>query len=130
MDSRKLARLCRDCADNKKAENIVILDVRRLSSVTDYFLIASGTSEPHLRAIVEEITDSLRRDHGERPRAVDGTVRGGWVVLDFFDVIVHVMRQDVRERYDLESLWGDAARLQPGKPAGAPPKKAARAGRN
>ena len=60
MDSRKLALLCRDFADNKKAENIVILDVRKLSSVTDYFVIASGTSEPHLRAIVEEITDKVR----------------------------------------------------------------------
>jgi ribosome-associated protein len=80
--------------------------------VTDYFVIASGTSEPHLRAIVEEITSQLREEHGVRPRALDGSVHGAWVVLDFFDVIVHVMRADVRERYDLESLWGDAARLK------------------
>ena len=115
MDSKKLAQLCRDFADNKKAENIVILDVRKLSSVTDYFVIASGTSEPHLRAIVEEITGQLREEHGVRPRAMDGSVHGAWVVLDFFDVIVHVMRADVRERYDLESLWGDAARVKPKK---------------
>jgi len=115
MDSRKLALLCREFADNKKAENLVILDVRKISSVTDYFVITSGTSEPHLRAIVEEITDQLRAGHGVRPRAVDGTVHGAWVVLDFFDVIVHVMRQDVRERYDLEGLWGDAAQLKPKK---------------
>ncbi len=115
MDSKRLAQLCRDFADNRKAENIVILDVRDLSSVTDYFVIASGTSEPHLRAIVEEITDRLRDDHGLRPSRTDGTVQGAWVVLDFFDVIVHVMRQDVRERYDLESLWGDAARVKPKK---------------
>jgi ribosome-associated protein len=112
MDSRKLARLCREFADNKKAENIVILDVRELSSVTDYFVIASGMSEPHLRAIVDEITDKLRTEHGVRPRAVDGTVHGAWVVLDFFDVIMHIMRQEARERYDLESLWGDAARVK------------------
>ena len=115
MDSKKLAQLCRDCADNKKAENIVILDVRKLSSVTDYFVIASGTSEPHLRAIVEEITDRLREEHGLRPLRTDGTVHGAWVVMDFFDVIVHVMRADVRERYDLESLWGDAKRVKPKK---------------
>jgi len=108
MDSRKLARLCREFAENKKAEDLVILDVRKLSSVTDYFVIASGTSEPHLRAVVEEISTQLREQHDVRPRAVDGTVHGAWVVLDFFDVIVHVMRQDVRERYDLEGLWGDA----------------------
>lgn len=113
MDSKKLALLCREFADNKKADEIVILDVRKLSSVTDFFVIASGTSEPHLRAILEEIKDRLREDHGIRPRAVDGTAHGTWVVLDFFDVIVHIMRADVRERYDLEGLWGDAPRVKP-----------------
>lgn len=115
MDPRKLARLCRELADNKKAEDIVILDVRKLSSVTDYFVIASGTSEPHLRAIVDEISDKLRDDHGLRPRAVDGTLHAAWIVLDYFDVIVHIMRQDLRERYDLETLWGDAPRLKPAR---------------
>jgi ribosome-associated protein len=112
MDSKKLAQLCRDFADNRKAENTVILDVRDLSSVTDYFVIASGTSEPHLRAIVDEITDRLRDDYDLRPLRKDGSMQGAWVVLDFFDVIVHVMRADARERYDLEGLWGDAARVK------------------
>ena len=112
MDSRKLALLCRELADNKKAEDIVILDVREVSSVTDYFVIASGTSEPHLRAIVDEITDKLRQDHDVRPKAIDGTLHTAWIVLDYFDVIVHVMRTDVRNRYDLETLWGDAPRVR------------------
>src|SRR5438477_5723856 len=112
MDSRKLASLCRELADNKKAEDIVILDVRELSSVTDYFVIASGTSEPHLRAIVDEITEKLRDEHQVRARAMDGTFQTAWIVLDYFDVIVHVMRADVRERYDLETLWGDAPRVK------------------
>jgi ribosome-associated protein len=115
MDSKKLAQLCRDYADNKKAENIVILDVRDLSSVTDYFVIASGTSEPHLRAIVAEITDRLREEHDLRPMRTDGSLQGAWVILDFFDVIVHVMRTDAREHYDLEGLWGDAKRIKPKK---------------
>ena len=119
MDSRKLALLCREFADNKKAENISILDVREVSSVTDYFVIASGTSEPHLRAIVDEITEKLREDHDVRPKAVDGTLQTAWVVLDYFDVIVHVMRHDVRERYDLESLWGDAPRVKTRKRSSA-----------
>jgi len=117
MDSKKLAELCRDYADNKKAENIVVLDVHDLSSVADYFVIASGTSEPHLRAIVDEIVDRLRDDHDIRPIRKDGSVQGSWVVLDFFDVIVHVMRGDARGRYDLESLWGDAARVKTKKRA-------------
>jgi ribosome-associated protein len=112
MDSRKLALLCRTLAENRKAEEIVILDVRELSSVTDYFVLASGTSEPHLRAVVDEITEKLRDEHGLRPRAVDGTFQAAWVVLDYFDVIVHVMRQEVRDRYDLETLWGDAPRVR------------------
>src|SRR5258706_8544869 len=117
MDSKKLALLCREFADNKKAENLTILDLRELSSVTDYFVIASGTSEPHLRAIVDEITENLREEHQLRPRAVDGTLHTGWIVLDYFDVIVHVMRKDVRERYDLETLWGDAPRVKARKRA-------------
>jgi ribosome-associated protein len=112
MESKKLAQLCRELADNKKAENIVVLDVAKLSSVTDYFVVASGTSEPHLRAIVGEITDKLRDEHGIRPNAIEGGKQAGWVVLDFFDVIVHIMRSDVRTQYDLEGLWNDAARLR------------------
>lgn len=110
-----MALLCRELADDKKAEDITVLDVRELSSVTDYFVIASGTSEPHLRAIMDEITDKLREDYDIRPRAIDGTLQTSWVVLDYFDVIVHVMRKDVRERYDLETLWGDAPRVKPRK---------------
>jgi ribosome-associated protein len=113
MDSKKLALLCRELADNKKGEDLIVLDVRKVSSVTDYFVIVSGTSEPHLRAIVNEITDTMRDDHAIRPRTTDGTIHGTWVVLDFFDVIVHIMRADARERYDLEGLWGDAPVLKP-----------------
>ena len=112
MDSRKLAVLCRDLAENRKAENVVVLDVRKISSITDYFVIVSGTSEPHLRAISDEITDKLLDDYGIKPRAVDGTLQTNWLVLDFFDVIVHVMRNEMRERYDLESLWGDAPKVR------------------
>ncbi len=119
MDSRKLALLCRELAENRKAENIVVLDVRKLSSITDYFVIASGTSEPHLRAISDEITDRLRAEQDLRPRAVDGTLQAAWLVLDYFDVIVHIMRADVRERYDLEGFWGDAPRLRPRRKAPA-----------
>ena len=112
MDAKKLALLCRELADNRKAEDLVVLDVRKISSITDYFVIASGTSEPHLRAISEEIMDKLEAEHDLKPRAVDGSLAGGWLVMDFFDVIVHVMRADVRSHYDLEGLWGDAPRVR------------------
>lgn len=116
MDSKKLALLCRELADNKKAENILVLDVRKLSSVTDYFVIASGTSQPHLRAIVEEIAGKLRDDHDLRPARSEGSTGGSWVVMDYFDVIVHVMHAETRARYDLEGLWGDAKQVAPPKP--------------
>jgi ribosome-associated protein len=119
MDSKKLALICRDLAENRKAENVLILDVRKISSVTDYFVVATGTSEPHLRAITDEITDKLHEDYHLRPRAVDGTLQTAWIVLDFFDVIVHIMRKDVREHYNLEGLWGDAPQVKIRKKAKA-----------
>ena len=117
MESKTLALLCRELADNRKAEDIVVMDVHAISSITDYFVIASGTSEPHLRAISQEINERLTEEHGIDPRAMDGRIHNGWLVLDYFDVIVHVMRSEVRKRYDLESLWGDAPKVKPAKAA-------------
>jgi len=100
-----------ELADNRKAENIVALDVRKLTSVADYFIICSGLSEPHLKAIINEIRDHVFKKYGVHPRCMDGMVGTSWVVLDYYDVVVHVMRDDTRQRYDLESFWGDALRL-------------------
>lgn len=125
MDSRQLAQRCRELADDKKAEDIVILDVRKISGITDYFVIASGSSEPHLRAVVEEIRDSIKIECGVAPGAMDGALQTAWVVLDYFDVIVHVMRADERKRYDLEALWKDAPRVRPEEAKAPEPKKAA-----
>jgi len=115
MDSRKLALLCRELADNRKAEDITILDVRKISSITDYFVICTGTSEPHLRAIVDEIQEHLEEEQQISPRGTDGSINTSWVVLDYFDVIVHIMRKDIRDLYKLEDLWGDAPQVKPRK---------------
>ena len=117
MDSKKLALLCRELADEKKAEDLVVINVSDVSSVTDYFVICSGTSEPHVRAIKSEIEDGLLEDHNIRARAIDGDGSSPWQVLDFFDVIVHVMRKDIRAKYDIEGLWGDAPRVKTRKKA-------------
>lgn len=111
MESKQLARICRELAENKKAENVVLLDVHAVSSITDYFVIVTGTSEPHLRAITNEIVDKLRDEHGLRPHGSQGGEQDSWVVLDYFDVMVHVMRPEVRAQYDLEGLWSDAAKV-------------------
>ncbi|MGC8829207.1 MAG: ribosome silencing factor [Verrucomicrobiia bacterium] len=112
LESKKLALLCGELAENKKAEDIVILDVRKLSNVTDYFVIASATTEPHLRAIADEILEKLWEGHGIKPYSIDGERPITWLVIDFIDVIVHIFRSDIRAHYDLEGLWGDAPRVR------------------
>jgi len=124
MTSKQLAQWCAWLADNRKAEGITILDIAELSSVTDFFVIVSGSSEPHLRAIRREITNELKEMFEIGPTAEDGSDHTEWQVLDFFDVIVHIMTPKTRETYDLEGLWKDAPRVTPRKPA-APKKKSA-----
>ena len=111
MESKTLALTCARLAENKKAENIALLDLREISSVADYFVIVTGSNEPHLRAIVDEITNKLRLDHNIRPFSTDGARITPWIVLDFIDVLVHVMNDEFRELYDLENLWGDGEKI-------------------
>ena len=111
MESKLLAQTCARLADNKKAENITLLDLREISSVADYFVIATGTSEPHVRAIWTEVADSIKQQHGVAVGKPEGVRNNKWVVLDYFDVIVHVMIKDIRDEYDLEGLWNDAPQV-------------------
>jgi ribosome-associated protein len=99
-------------AAEKKAEDIVALDLRGISSFTDFFVICSGTSEPHLKAIAGEIHDRLKEDHGVKPLAVDGFPTSQWIVADYSDVVVHIFHAEKRRFYSLEDLWGDAPRLK------------------
>lgn len=107
----QLAKLCREYALDKKAEDVLLLDMRKVSTVTDFLLIASGNSEPHLKAIADTIARRLR-DEGIRPHGLDGFPRSRWVVMDYNDVIVHIFHPEVRQRYALEQLWGDAKRVK------------------
>jgi len=96
---------------NKKAEEIVVLDLREISTFTDFFVICSASSEPQLKAIAGEIEAQLKRDHATRPVAVDGFPASQWIVLDYMQVIVHIFHAEKRAFYSLEDLWGDAPRL-------------------
>jgi ribosome-associated protein len=89
----------------------VVLDLQGISSFTDFFVICSGTSEPHLRAIASSIEGGLKDDHDIRAVSVDGFPASQWIVLDYMQVIVHVFRSEKREFYSLEDLWGDARRV-------------------
>ena len=110
-DARQLAKLCRDIALDKKALDPVLLDVRKVSSVADYFLILSGNSEPHLKAIADEIARRLR-DAGLRTRHHNGYPQSRWVVMDYGDVMIHIFHPEMREHYGLEHLWGDGKRVK------------------
>jgi ribosome-associated protein len=111
LSGAELSLRIADAAGRKKAENIVALDLRGISTLTEFYVICSGSSEPQLKAIVDEIQDVLRTDLGVRARRVDGFPYSQWVVADFGDVIVHVFHESKRHHYALEDLWGDAPRL-------------------
>lgn len=91
----------------KKAEDVVILDVRGLSSVTDYYLVATGTSSPHLKALVVE-TERALEAAGRRCYRRAGTPESQWIVADYVDLVVHIFAPDPRAYYALERLWNDA----------------------
>lgn len=103
--------VCARAAASKKAANLLALDMRGLTTITDYFLIGTADSEPQLKALAEAVREALREELGERPLAEDGYPASQWMVLDCGDVIVHLFRAEPRERYGLESLWKDAPRL-------------------
>ena len=109
-DSETIAFAAARAASDKKAEDIRILDLRKVSSFADYFVICTGNSEPHLKAIGSEIREKLRDDLGLNAHA-DGFPASQWVVLDYNGVIIHVFQRDKRDFYDLESLWRDAPRV-------------------
>lgn len=107
-----LARLCADAALDKKAEDVVILDMRGISSFTDFFVIVSGTSEPQLKAIAGSIRERVREATGQRPTAEDGFPVSQWVIVDYGSVIVHIFHTEKRHVYGLEDLWNDAKRIE------------------
>jgi len=113
----ELAGICARVADDKKGEDIVVLDVRGLSSFTDYFVIVSGRSTRHVQGLAEAIEAELRAKRISSKHS-EGLREGIWVLLDFDDVVVHIFYRDKREFYDLEGLWHDAPRLDPGALSG------------
>ena len=100
-------RAAASAALQRKAEDVTILDVRNLSSATDFFLIATGRSDVQVRAIAEHVIDSAK-SKGVRPEHVEGLDQGRWVLIDYIDHVIHVFHPSVRDFYQLENLWGDA----------------------
>ena len=107
---RKVLR-CAESALDKKAYDLVVLDVELLTTVSSYFIICTGKSDIQVRTICRAVEDGLRRD-GHRPLALEGVNNGQWVLMDYGDVVIHVFFETVRALYNLEDLWTKAARCR------------------
>lgn len=112
LSSLEKVRLCSREALERKTEDLLVLDLARHTSFADYFVIGSGKSSRQVQAIADHIVRRLR-EAGVRPLHIEGEQQGHWILLDYGDVIVHLFYRPVREFYDLESLWTDAARIDP-----------------
>lgn len=111
IDGKELALAVAGYADAKQAEEIVILDLTGISTITDFFVICNGGSLPHLKAIRRGVAEQLLEEHGVKDHSRDGAPESHWMVLDYGDVILHVFHEDKRENYALEELWSDAPRV-------------------
>jgi ribosome-associated protein len=111
MSPERLAQLAASYAADKKAMDLTVLDLRGVSSYTDFFVVCSGNTDRQTKAIHDAIHEGLKKDHGQLPRRVEGTGEARWILMDYFDVVVHVFVPEVREFYRLEQLWGDVPRL-------------------
>ena len=100
-----------ELALERKAHDVVVLDLRGISTATDYFVIAGGTSDVQVKAIADHLVDELKKD-GVRPEHIEGLRGGRWVLLDYVDFVVHVFHPQARDFYQLENLWGDAPKWE------------------
>lgn len=110
--SESLARQLAAVADSKKAEDLVVLDMRGLVAYTDFLAICTARSERQAKAIVDEVRVRVKRETGLLPGGVDGGDDAGWTILDYLDCVLHVFTPEARQRYALEDLWHEAPRLE------------------
>lgn len=111
MDARARALLAAHAAADKKADDVRVLDLREITLIADYFVIASGHNPQQVQAIADHVRERLA-DAGSRPLGVEGYAAARWILLDYGDVVVHVFHADERVYYDLETVWGDAAEVE------------------
>lgn len=111
MQSKERALFCASQILDKKATNVRILDVRKLSSLTDFLVLASGSSDRQVQAAAEAVHQGLKKQHDTMPLGIEGMKEGRWVLIDYGDVMVHVFHEPVRQFYDLDGLWNDAQEI-------------------
>ena len=115
LEGAGLASLIEDYAADKKAIDIVELDLRGVLGYTDYFVICSGNTDRQTKAIHDGIREGLKNDHGLLPRRVEGVNEARWILMDYLDVVVHVFTPEARDFYRLEQLWGEAPKRAVGE---------------
>ena len=111
MTPERLAQLAASYAADKKAIDVVELDLRGVLGYTDYFVVCSGNTDRQTKAIHDAIHQGMKSEHGRLPRRVEGVSQAKWILMDYLDVVVHVFTPETREYYRLEQLWGEAAPL-------------------
>jgi len=112
IDSRVIAEFCAKEAEEKKALDIVSLKVSELTTIADYFVLCTAQSEPQMRALSNWIQKSIFEELSVKPVKVNGESASKWILIDFGAVIIHIMTPEMRDRYQLEKLWGDAPKLE------------------
>lgn len=108
VNTEKVLELIIGYIQAKKGEDIVVIDLRGISNVADYFVIATGSVDIHLKAIADELREKMKHDHGITPWHVEGYDALKWVLLDFVDIVVHIFDSETRDYFSLENLWKDA----------------------
>lgn len=111
INGKEQILLCVNASLKRKAKNLIILNVKELSSFADYFIICSGTSDRQVQSIAASIQENLK-EHGIMPLGIEGESLGKWVLMDYADVIIHIFYEPIREFYDIERLWSDAPRME------------------
>lgn len=111
--AKEMARLAFDALDEKKAEDIRIIDISNVSIIADYFIIANGSSVNQVHALIDNVEEKLGKA-GYEPKQIEGYQTGSWVLLDYSDIIIHIFDRDNRLFYDLERIWRDGRAVEPG----------------
>lgn len=111
MNSEELAKKIVKILDSKKGMDITGIDIRDLTTIGDYFILVTGTSSPHVKALAEEVEDTLAKE-GVEPRRIEGAQSAVWILMDYQDVILHIFTKETREFYNMERLWADAPRME------------------
>lgn len=120
--ARKTRQWIQNALEDAKTQNIAVLDVRKISDFTDYMVIATGTSNRHVQSSADKVVETLR-GHGVRRVGIEGKQLGDWVLIDFGDVVAHIMREQTRDFYNLEKLWSDAKRVKSVEAKSSRPRK-------